>query len=438
MGLLSAPASPAAPLLAGLLSAWLAQSHDLLALTDATGCIRWCSPAFERSGGLGAGADLSMLALPTGPSHDTLTAGLRGLDSPFAEVALRGAAGATLWRRSARCRRRRRPALDAARHHRAARACRACAALRRAARHHAGVRPPRCLGARNSVWRGPLGPPRVRLLGHSARRRHARPIPGGHARAPDDRSNVYLDSTRSAGRYAARYRVVRPDGSLRQIHSQWDVKNSALGVPARTVGIMVDDTEVYELAQAHDHTAAQLKLATELADILIWRHDLKTDRVHYNDHGFKVLGIPHRPDDLSLAEARAQAHPDDAQKLADSSAHALATGVPIDVEVRHRRSDGVWRHMLVRRVIERDAAGEVIVFVGVTARRDRARGAVTPCRAARASPGGYCQRGAHWHLVERDRQPPDRLECADVRALRPGRRWRATAAGPMDLAMRAP
>lgn len=126
---------------------------------------------------------------------------------------------------------------------------------------------------------------------------------------PDDRSNVYLDSTYSAGRYAARYRVVRPDGSLRRIHSQWEVKNSALGVPARTVGIMVDDTEVYELAHAHDHTAAQLKLATGLADIVIWRPDLKTDRAQYNDHGFKVLGIAHRPDGLSLAEASSKAHP---------------------------------------------------------------------------------------------------------------------------------
>ena len=34
---------------------------------------------------------------------------------------------------------------------------------------------------------------------------------------------------------------------------------------------------------------------------------------------------------------------------------ALATREPIDIEARYRRSDGSWRYLLTRRVVERDA-----------------------------------------------------------------------------------
>jgi PAS domain S-box-containing protein len=40
--------------------------------------------------------------------------------------------------------------------------------------------------------------------------------------------------------------------------------------------------------------------------------------------------------------------------------------VPTDVQVRHRRADGRWRDILVRRVIERGASGEPLGFIGVS------------------------------------------------------------------------
>ena len=356
----SAPPSPAAPPPAGLLAAWLSQSHDLLALTDAAGRIGWCNAAFERTTGLGTGADLLTLAAPAGASHEALSAGLRNLDLPVAELALQTAAGRALWVEARVSAIESMSAIESerlwtlrdttAQHDLAARAQHLSELLDMAQEF-----------GRLGVWEREIPSGAGRWDRHvfgfwgispeggtpdyplAASRVHA-----------EDRDSYYLDSTRQAGRYAQHYRVLHADGSTRRIHSQWEVKNSAQGTPDRVIGIMVDDT------------AAQLKLATELADIVIWRHDLKTDRIHYNDHGFKVLGIPYRPGGLLLAEARSHTHPDDVQRLAASSAHALATGVPIDVEVRHQRSDGAWRYMLVRRVIERDAQGEVIAFVGVT------------------------------------------------------------------------
>ena len=113
---------------------------------------------------------------------------------------------------------------------------------------------------------------------------------------PEDRAAmVYADSTRRAGRYSQRYRVVHPDGKTRWIHSQWEVKNGPRGVPDRAIGVMMDDTETYEAARALSEVNAQLKLAADLGKIASWRHDLRTGRMHFSDVTFELLGMAPRP-----------------------------------------------------------------------------------------------------------------------------------------------
>ncbi len=183
---------------------------------------------------------------------------------------------------------------------------------------------------------------------------------------PDDRSAAdYPKSTLKAGRYEARYRVLQPGGGVLRLHSLWEVKNSPAGVPDRTVGIMVDDTNTYALAQAFNDTSEQLRLAVDLGNIAIWRHDLRTDRIHYNHRAYQVLGIEPRPEGLTIDEVRSLIHPDDRRRVAASANEALATGRPTDHEARYRRSDGRWRHVLVRLMLRRDALGQPLEFLGV-------------------------------------------------------------------------
>ncbi len=184
---------------------------------------------------------------------------------------------------------------------------------------------------------------------------------------PEDRARMhYIESTRRAGRYAQRYRVIHPDGKTRWIHSQWEVKNGPRGVPDRAIGIMMDDTEAYEAARRLSDVNAQLKLAADLGKIASWRRDLRTGRMHYSDLTFELLGMKPRPEGLSIDEVRALIHPDDLPLVVASNEQSLATDQPVDMEARYRRSDGSWRYLLSRRVVERDAAGQPIAFVGVS------------------------------------------------------------------------
>ncbi|MFT3955063.1 MAG: PAS domain-containing protein [Piscinibacter sp.] len=183
---------------------------------------------------------------------------------------------------------------------------------------------------------------------------------------PEDHfRGTYGRSMEAPGRYAQRYRVMRPDGTVCRIHSQWEVKAGADGQPQRIVGVMMDDTEVYELARSLGDASAQLQLAVELADIAIWRHDLRSNRMYYNERAFAVLDIPSRPEGLPIEEVRSFIHPDDMPEVIASAQRALASDRPTDMQARYRRSDGSWRHVLTRRVVQRAADGTPLAFLGV-------------------------------------------------------------------------
>ena len=183
---------------------------------------------------------------------------------------------------------------------------------------------------------------------------------------PEDRARMlYAESTRRAGRYAQRYRVIHPDGKTRWIHSQWEVRNGPRGMPDRALGVMMDDTEAYDAARALSDVNAQLKMAVDLGKIAIWRHDLRTGRMHYSDLAYELLGMAPRAEGLSIDEVRSFIHPDDIPMVLASAEQALASTEPTDMEARYRRADGSWRYVLTRRVVERDGAGGPLAFVGV-------------------------------------------------------------------------
>ncbi len=183
---------------------------------------------------------------------------------------------------------------------------------------------------------------------------------------PDDRPGMdYREAAKTPGKYAKRYRIQSPSGQWRHVHAQWEVKAGPDGTPNIITGAMVDDTEVYELAESFNTTSAQLKLAVDLGNIAIWRHDLRTNRVHYNDKSFELLGITPRPEGLPIGEVGALIHPDDVSRVAAAVRESLSTDRPVDTEARFRRADGTYRYVLSRRVVRRNADGEPVEFMGV-------------------------------------------------------------------------
>jgi PAS domain S-box-containing protein len=118
-------------------------------------------------------------------------------------------------------------------------------------------------------------------------------------------------------------------------------------------------------ATAATELESQLALAVQLGRISIWRHDLKTGLMHYNEHGWHTLGMAPRPEGITLEEARALVHPDDLPRVLASAAAAMESAQPVDVDARYRHADGSWRPQMLRRTVLRDETGQAVAFLGV-------------------------------------------------------------------------
>jgi PAS domain S-box-containing protein len=183
---------------------------------------------------------------------------------------------------------------------------------------------------------------------------------------PDDQPGQdYRRSAHRAGKYGKRYRVMLPDGQVRHVLSRWEVLDGPDGQPNLLRGVMVDDTEVYEMAESYSKASAQLELAAELGHIVVWRHELGSDRVHCSARAVEVLGVTPRPEGNALAELHARVHPEDLPRLRRANEASMGTDRPMDAEARFLRDDGSYRYVLTRRVLRRSALGEPLEFVGV-------------------------------------------------------------------------
>ncbi len=183
---------------------------------------------------------------------------------------------------------------------------------------------------------------------------------------PDDQSSrEFVASTKQAGRYSQRFRVVQPDGSLRWLHSHWEIKASADGTPSHAVGIMVDDSETVSMARQLSEATAKLTIAVELGEIIIFEQNLNTDHMTLNARGCDILGLPFSEQGIPTGAFEELIHPDDREEMRATAVRALEERRPVDIQVRYRRSDGQWRHLLSRRVLQRDAKDRPLAFAGV-------------------------------------------------------------------------
>jgi len=183
---------------------------------------------------------------------------------------------------------------------------------------------------------------------------------------PQDKLFQVLDSSmKKVGSYSHRYRLFTPEGGLRRVQAHWEVLPGADGQPERVVGIVMDDTETFELASSMDDAAAQLQLATELADVSMWRHDLVAQRVFMNGRAAAVMGMEARPEGIPIDEIRRRVHPDDLLEVLATYQRALASYRAEDAQARYLGQDGKWHHIFTRRVTQRDGFGTPVALNGV-------------------------------------------------------------------------
>ena len=159
---------------------------------------------------------------------------------------------------------------------------------------------------------------------------------------PEDRSRVAAASETAMGggeRYDLEYRVVRPDGTVRVVHSQGDVTRDESGQPVRHFGVMQDITE---LRQAEDELRARqdmLDLAQTAAGVVAydWYIGARQSESRWSPELEALFGLEPGTFDGTYAGWKKLVHPDDWPGVRLSIKRAQASGeITTEYRVIHR------------------------------------------------------------------------------------------------------
>ncbi|WP_374562595.1 PAS domain-containing protein [Ideonella sp.] len=109
----------------------------------------------------------------------------------------------------------------------------------------------------------------------------------------------------------------------------------------------------------------QLHMALDMSNVSIWRLDVSTQRVHANTAGFRLLGLPPRPEGWPVDDMMLSIHPDDRAVMIEAAHQARQQGKQVEAVARFKHEDGQWRQVLTRRMAIRGDDGQLLAFVGM-------------------------------------------------------------------------
>ena len=174
---------------------------------------------------------------------------------------------------------------------------------------------------------------------------------------PDDRDQLFFDRTDGFpdGPVAAEYRVVRPDGAVRWLHSLGAVERNDEGEVEAVHGVIIDITERKQAEDELGSTRRQLELAVQGGQLGAWTFEFANQRTWYSDRSKEIYGLP-RETEVTTETLRASIHPDDWEKVA----YPYLSGYiedRVEVEYRVICPDGSVRWVYSLGTAERDADG---------------------------------------------------------------------------------
>lgn len=166
------------------------------------------------------------------------------------------------------------------------------------------------------------------------------------------------------------YRIIRPDGSTRTIHSQRQIKElTEDGKVKVVVGVDHDVTEQRQAEQALAENAKQMQLAEQVAGFGSWQLDVTQTRAVWSPGMFKIFGVePGTTTGLTWEEYLSFIDPQDIPKAEQNVGEMLNSPLNHKTVFDYRiiRRDGQTRILHAQRqVAEVTEEGKTKIIVGV-------------------------------------------------------------------------
>ncbi len=200
---------------------------------------------------------------------------------------------------------------------------------------------------------------------------------------PDDQPGfreLIETAIREKAEWEADYRIVHPDGPVRDIHVVGHPVLSTSGHLVEFVGTVIDVTELKRAEEERKRAEEELRRSEmELRQMLDLTPQLvavfgpNRERLYANHVALDYLG-------LNLEEWRKRSdrgeffHPDDHERVQGHFDRALSSGAGVELELRLRKGDGSHRWFLARYNTVRDDKGQIMRwYVACTDIEDRKR-----------------------------------------------------------------
>ena len=181
---------------------------------------------------------------------------------------------------------------------------------------------------------------------------------------PDDQPalwEVMQAAIRDKAEWETDYRIVHPDGAVRDIHVVGHPVLSTSGDFIEFVGTVIDVTERKRAEEEGRRSEMELRQMLDLTPQVVAVYGPNNERLYANRVALDYIG-------LSLEEWQQASdrgmyfHPDDRKRVLDSFDRAFSSGSVEEMELRLRKGDGTYRWFFARCVPLRDEKGQITRF----------------------------------------------------------------------------
>jgi PAS domain S-box-containing protein len=183
---------------------------------------------------------------------------------------------------------------------------------------------------------------------------------------PKDREKV-LESARTIGSTGEtgelEYRIIRPDGEVRFVHSVFEALRNDQGMAVRIVGATQDITDQITATKLLHESEERLKNAERLAHLGHWQWDLKSNHVSWSEEMFRIFGKA--PDYLPTYDGVIEAIvPEDKARIERYVRDRLGERIQSSTEFRIIRPDGDLRTVTAVFEVSRNQEGQLASLFG--------------------------------------------------------------------------
>jgi PAS domain S-box-containing protein len=159
-------------------------------------------------------------------------------------------------------------------------------------------------------------------------------------------------------------RIIWNDESLHWIEGKGKVFYDEAGKPLKMLGTVRDITEEKNYQQQLKEREEKFRLLADSMPQHIWTADTAGNLNYFNQSVYDYSGLT--PEQINTDGWIQIVHPEDREKNITEWLNSVSTGKDFLFEHRFRRYDGEYRWQLSRAIPQRDAAGNIQMWVGTS------------------------------------------------------------------------